>query len=52
MLSVILTVKKLLEHPMKKSCRRQAKSKEKAIDYMSNGMAMITHSIARLIRET
>ena len=56
-LSAISGMKKLLEHSMKKCRRRPAKvnlafkklSKGKAIDYMSNGRAMIINSIGGLL---
>ena len=52
-------VKKLLEHFMKKNCKRlisknlkRKKSlKEKVINYMSNGKVMIVHLIAGLIKK-
>ena len=55
---MILMVKKLLEHFMKKNCKRLIKKnlelekelKEKVINYMSNGKVMMIHSIAGLIK--
>ena len=52
-------VKKLLEHFMKKYCKRRVKknlelkkySKEKVMKYMSNGKVMIVHLIAGLIKQ-
>ena len=57
MLLVTSIVKKLLEHSMKKRCRRYTKWNlglkkylgEKAIDCMSNENAMIIHSITGLL---
>ena len=56
-LLVITMVKRLLEHSMKKSCRRQAKknsglkkySRKKVKDFISYGKAVTTYSIAGLI---
>ena len=52
-------VKKLLEHFMKKNCRKlinknlgsKKSLKEKVINYMSNGKVMILHLIVGLIKK-
>ena len=52
--------KKLLEHFMKKNCKKQINKdlwsknslKEKEINYMSNGKDMIIHLISGLIKTT
>ena len=58
-LLVILMVKKLLERFTKKNCKKQIKknleskkqSREKVINLMSNGKAMIIRSIVGLIKK-
>ena len=57
---MILMVKKLSEHFIKKNCKKQIKNKEfrvekvleKEISYMSNGKVVIIHLIAGLIKKT
>ena len=59
MLLMISMGKKLLEHFMKKSCKRLIKKslelkkllKEKVINYMLNGKVMIIHLIVGLIKK-
>ena len=56
---MILMMKRLLEHFMKKNCKRLIKKvlglkkylKEKVINYMLNGKVMIIHLIAGLIKK-
>ena len=56
---MISMVKKLLEHFMKKNCKRLNKNnlglkrrlKEKGINYMSNGRVMIIRLIVGLIKK-
>ena len=60
MLLMISMVKKLLEHFMKKNCKRLIKKnleqkkylKEKVINCMSNGKDMIIHLIVGLMKKT
>ena len=52
MLSVISTVKKLIEHSIKMSCKRQTEKNaglKEVKDFMSNERAMIIYLIAGLI---
>ena len=56
---MILMVKKLLKHFMKKNCKSLVKKnlelekylEKKVINYMSNGKVMIIHLIAGLIKK-
>ena len=56
---MILMVKKLLEHFIKKNCKRLIKTnlglkrslKDKVINYMLNGKVMIIHLIVGLIKK-
>ena len=56
---MISMVKELLEHFMKKNCKRLIKKnseskkylKEKVISYMSNGKVIIIHVIVGLIKK-
>ena len=60
MLLMISMVKKLLEHFMKKNCKKQVNMniglkksiKQKETKYMSNGKDMIIHLISGLIKKT
>ena len=59
MLLMILMVKKLLKHFIRKDCRRLIKKnlglkkylKEKVMNYVLNGKVMIIHLIAGLIKK-
>ena len=60
MLFMISMVKKLLEHFMKKNCKKKVNTnigleksiKQKETNYMSNGKDMIIHLISGLIKKT
>ena len=60
MLLMISMVKKLLEHFMKRNCKKQVNRnirlkksiKQKETKYMSNGKDMIIHLISGLIKKT